>query len=262
MFAKDIKCLVIEKQWISPTVFKLRFKPSRKINFSPGQFLSVRIPVEGSKKPLRRCYSFANSPEDAKKHGFEICVKEIPDGKGTRFLADLNPGDVFEASAPHGIFQFRPTEAKRTAVFIATASGIAPIRSILQSNFFKKNRPKHTIVLFGAKNESEILYRGEFEKLGIETVYAVSQPEGNWLGFKGRVTDILKNLPATWNWQHTDFYVCGTGEMAKDVENILTGCGVGMKNIHTEAYSPKPTARKRASIAQTLRCATGKSVRL
>ena len=48
-----VKCKVIEKRLISPTVFAVKFKPHRKFNFEPGQFISVEVPGADAKaKPI------------------------------------------------------------------------------------------------------------------------------------------------------------------------------------------------------------------
>jgi ferredoxin-NADP reductase len=176
MFAKELKCTVLSIDWMTSTVFKVRFRPEKNFEFEPGQFISLLVPEPGEKnKFMKRCYSLANSPERAKLEGYELCIKHVPQGKGTSYLASLTPGDSFRCLAPFGDFQYRnPKSGERLACFIATGTGLAPIRSILESQKFKANAPQHTILIFGAKSETEILYRGELEKLGVSPLRTTS----------------------------------------------------------------------------------------
>ena len=72
MPAKEYLCKVVQLKWLTPTVVDLRFEPSKKFSFEPGQFISVVVPdPAGGRKPLRRAYSLAVPPEQ----GWGLCVK-------------------------------------------------------------------------------------------------------------------------------------------------------------------------------------------
>lgn len=236
--ARKVICTVTELAWISPTVMKLRFEPSKKFRFEPGQFLSVFVPnPDGSKKLLRRAYSFANPYDLAVNDGYELCVRKVPNGIGTSFLASLQVGDKFEATAPYGDFVYRTPEQGTSVCFIATGTGIAPFRAMILSKEFQENPPEKTTVLFGLSNEKEIFYQGELERAGVEVVHAVPHASDNWPGFHGRVTDYLKQLPNTWAWHGTQFYICGNPNMVIDVHKFLTQShGVAESSILKELF--------------------------
>lgn len=240
MPAKKISCRLIETRWLTPSVMQIGFEPTKRFSFEPGQFLSVLIPTQVMplKKgyhAIKRAYSFASSPECER---YEICVKYVPGGKGGEYLKSLRPGDDFTVFAPYGDFVYRPKEG-RSSCFIATGSGIGPFRSIVLSRLFQRNRPETATLLFGARTSDEILYRDVFESQGVETVIAISRPDDQWQGFKGRVTDYLRTLPSHWAWHTTDFYVCGNSEMALEVASILKqGHNVADSSIHLEVFSP------------------------
>jgi len=223
---------------LTPTVFTLRFEPSKSFSYQPGQFLSVVLPPElegatGIARGARRIYSFS-SP--SKRTGYELCVQKVPGGKGSCYLASLRAGDVFRACAPYGDFLFE-TRSSRNACFIATGTGIAPFKAMVLSERFRKDPPAGAMLLFGARTENEILFPGLFEQYGVEVVHALSQPAGEWEGFKGRATDFLKALPDDWAWQETDFYLCGNGNMIEDARRVLqSGRHVSPRAIHQEAY--------------------------
>ncbi len=237
MFAARLKCKVIETRWATPSVFLIRFKPSRLFSFLPGQFISVVIPTPSG--PVKRCYSLASSPEESRSGAYELCVKLVAGGVGSTFLAKLRPGAEFEALAPFGNFTYRPVEPGRGVVFVCTGSGIAPFRAIAASRLYQESRPTHGIVLYGARDEKEILYERDLRQLGLEMTAAVSNPSPTWEGFKGRVTDYLRSMGPDFPWHKTDFYLCGNGPMVQDVVAILQGGrGVATSAIHRENFSP------------------------
>jgi ferredoxin-NADP reductase len=250
--AKEFVCKVLEITWLTPTVIGVRFEPSKRFRFDPGQFVSVVVPdPKGGKRPLRRAYSLAVAPEE----GYGLSIKVVQDGPGSHYMASLKPGDTFKAFAPYGDFVF-DHESGREACFISTGTGVAPFLSMIQSKAYRDNPPPKATNVFGARTEDEIIYPGLFEKLGLVEVNAISQPGPAYAGFKGRVTDYLKALPADWGWDITDFYICGNGDMVAEVRRLLRSRGVQESRIHQEVYfvAPdrlrKPAAQPAGSVAQ------------
>ena len=236
--ARKMECMIREVLWISPTVMKIRFEPSRDFHYEPGQFLSVFVPNPANpKKPLRRAYSFANPWEIAVREGYELCVRKVDGGVGTTFLSELQPGDIFEATAPYGDFLYRQPPHGHSVCFIATGTGIAPFRAMILSEKFNEARPEKTTVLFGLSSEREIFYQGELEAAGVDVIHAVPGASPGWQGFRGRVTDYLKQLPNNWAWHGTEFFICGNPAMVVDTHKILTQAhGVREEAIHKELF--------------------------
>lgn len=239
MQAKEYTCRIIETTWITPTVMSVKFEPLRKFAFEAGQFISIVVPKAKGGGTVKRCYSLASSPDEARETGiYELCVKFAEGGAGTTYLASLKKGDTFRVYGSYGHLKFRLPKAGRSVCFISTGTGLAPFRSIIMSDNFQAHRPDHTLCLVGVRTEDEIIYQQELEKAGANTVYAVSQPTENFAGFRGRVTDYLKSLPKNTNWHTTDFYLCGNGPMVEEVAMLLQGAfGVAASAIHKESFS-------------------------
>lgn len=238
MPAREVLCRVTSHSWVTSTVMLIAFEPSRKFHFDAGQFLSVVVPSPETRgRPLRRPYSFASSMETVKEEGYRLCVKLVEGGPGSTYLAGLKTGDVFRAYAPYGDFSYDPPQPGRSVCFISTGTGVAPFRAMALSSAFHENPGKNAMILFGARTEKEIIYPGFFESRGLQVINCVSQPRGDWTGFRGRVTDYLRGLPLEWPWQSTDFYICGNGEMIDEVRRILIdGRGVPSTSVHQEVY--------------------------
>lgn len=239
MHSRVYNCVVLEASFITPTVVRVVFEPSRKIYFKPGQFISLIIPSASPlETPVKRPYSFANSFEVAEQRGYELCVKYVRGGKGSEFVASLRKGDTFKISASHGVFTYQIPEHHKSVCFIGTGTGIAPLRSIIQSKVFSEHRPQEVHAILGVRNEAEILFKSDFENTGIKTKYALSQSSMNWSGFKGRVSDYLREHTHAIDWRETDFYICGNGLMIQEVVKILKYTyGVKDSSIFKENFS-------------------------
>lgn len=232
MAASEFVCKVTGFSMLTPTVFELAFETDKPLQFEAGQFISVVVPGAGPKgRDLRRAYSIASSPE---MPSVELCIKLVEEGPGTNFLYKLRPGDTFRGFAPYGDFTYEPRPG-RHCMFIATGTGVAPFRAMALSKAFKDQPPVSTTMLIGVRGEEELLY-GDIEKDGVKYVPVVSQPQGEWNGFKGRVTDYLRSLGADYPWTQTEFYLCGNGAMITEVKEILASKGVDKDSIHQEKY--------------------------
>lgn len=243
--ASLVKCTVISKLWLTPSVVQIRFEPSKRFEFEAGQFISVMVPggtpLNPMSQPVRRIYSLASPYSAHRKEDrgiYELCIKNVG-GPGTRYLSALEKGDLFKASAPYGDF-FYESRPGRSACFISTGTGVAPFKAMILSERFQEQPPESALVLFGARTEDEIIYSDLFQKYGVNVLNAVSKPSPAFLeadGFKGRVTDYLKSLPEDWAWHTTDFYMCGNGEMVSEVRRILRAShNVPESSIFQEVY--------------------------
>lgn len=252
-WARPVSCRVVAKLWLTPSLVSLRFAPEREFEYEPGQFLSVLLPADpGTARTRRRVYSLARG---GRHDGYELCVKITP-GPGPTYLAGLHPGDRFEASAPFGDYAY-VTAPERDAIFISTSSGIAPLRAMMRGERFRADPPRSALCVFGARGPAELAYANEIAALGVEFLPALTQAPLEWHGFRGRVTDWVRLTtdPRVGAAARADFYVCGGGEVVRDVVAALRARGVPDASILREAYDAQLTpaatipvpARRRAA---------------
>lgn len=234
MKATEFSCTVTSFRMLTPTVFETCFETHQPITFEAGQFASVIIPGAGPKgRDLRRAYSIASSPD---QRPIELCVKIVPDGPGTQYLYGLRPGDKFRVMAPYGDFIYK-TKVERNACFISTGTGIAPFRSMILSEKFKNQLPQNSYCFFGVRTENELLYPDLVQACpSLQFVNALSQPSAAWKGFRGRVTDYMKQQKEDFPWLETDYYLCGHGGMISEIKAFLAEKGVQKDSIHQEIY--------------------------
>jgi CDP-4-dehydro-6-deoxyglucose reductase len=206
-----------------------------RFHFEPGQFLYV---IERySDKEIARAYSIASPPAGNR---FDLCSNRAPEGFVSAWLFRLKPGDEVDVVEPSGHFTLR--DPKGSSVFIATGTGIAPFRSMLLDHL-PRTQP-HITLLFGARHESDLLYREEFERLSerypsFRFLPALTRPGPHWKGRIGRVQAHLDEALAghgAGQLTNVNVYICGVKEMVDEVRARLTERGLNAEQIIYEKY--------------------------
>ncbi|MCL5743092.1 MAG: FAD-binding oxidoreductase [Acidobacteria bacterium] len=202
-----------------------------RVSFAPGQFVSVTEKIGG--REVTRAYSIA-SPPDGRR--IELCLNRVAAGLISPHLFGLHPGDSVRVSAPLG--HFVPREPLRDSVFVATGTGIAPIRSMLH-HILAHGAERRLTLLFGARYPSGLLYRQEFEALARQHenflfLPTLSRPDKSWGGRSGHVQEHLD--VALSGSLDNDVYLCGLRAMVDDVRTVLKRKGFDRNRIIYEKY--------------------------
>ena len=195
------KTQLLSRRWISEDVFEIRFRRPPAFEFVPGQ--RVRF----LQNEVERDYSPVSSPRE---DGIDFLVKSVKGGLFSSALASAQEGTSFGFTGPHGYFRFYPSE--RVPVFVATGTGVAPFVSMARAGV------KDFILLHGVRRLLDLYYEPVFRKsarLYVPCLSALKDPrEGGPGAFAGRVTAYLANHLTPWAY---DFYLCGNGDMIRDV---------------------------------------------
>jgi CDP-4-dehydro-6-deoxyglucose reductase len=225
---------LIDSHEIAPGVRHFRFEALgvERLEFVPGQFTSFTDMIAG--KEITRAYSLASAPSGTNR--FELCLNRVEPGHLSPRLFDMRPGDRIEMRQPLGQFVLRQ-QAPRDSIFIATGTGIAPFRSMLQAHL-SASSPAFTL-LFGVRYESHLLYSEELKEMALRYPQfrfwpTLTRPEAGWKGRQGRVQTHLAE--AIGERRELDFYLCGLKEMVNDVRTVLKGLGFDRKQIFYEKY--------------------------
>ena len=223
----------MEAREIAPEVrhFVFEVPGVRDFYFVPGQFVSLTQIIGG--REVTRAYSIASAPSGNR---FELCLNRVQDGLLSPWLFTLEPGDEVETTAPLGYFVLR--NPQRDAIFVATGTGIAPMRAMLTA-WLGQDDPRELTLIFGVRYERGLLYREEFEELARKHPKfrfwpTLSRPDPSWSGRTGHVQehlgDAIKLTP------DADVYICGLKAMVDDVRAMLKGMGFDRKRIVYEKY--------------------------
>jgi ferredoxin-NADP reductase len=221
---------VIQTKDISPNNKHITIQVDPSFTFLPGQYVFFVLEREG--RALLRAYSIASSPHH--KGLLEFCVTRVENGFASTYLHNLNVGDDVKLKGPFGKFVLH--ETPQDILFIATGSGVAPFRSMI--NFALANKTKKKLqLLFGVRHEEGILYHDEWEELkknhpNFTTTITLSKPTPTWHGEQGYVQTKLDRFKP----EHLDVYICGLGAMVNEVRAALAQRGCKEEHVYFERY--------------------------
>ena len=111
-----------------------------KFDFQPGQFVSA-VAVDAAGKQQTRAYSIASAP---RVNQFDVCVNRVEGGFFSNLLCDLEVGQSLEFHGPHGLFLLRAPLTD--SIFIATGTGIAPMRGFVEHLFPEDGEDLHALM--------------------------------------------------------------------------------------------------------------------
>jgi ferredoxin-NADP reductase len=215
---------------------ELEVKGVDHFGFVPGQWLSVKANAPDGEE-FTRAYSIASPPSDNGHVAF--CLNRVDEGFMSNHLCNLEIGGRVTFQGPFGDFILRPP--LRDTVFIATGTGIAPFRSMLHWLLADPARHQgHRFwLLFGVREEPEIYYRNEFEKLAAEHenfhfLPTLSRAGEDWKGLRGYVQQHLGEIVGMRTDMHA--YICGLDKMVKANRDLLKSLGWERTSIRYEKY--------------------------
>ncbi len=242
------------------------------IDFLPGQFFTLVVPVEG--ELLRRAYSASSSPGE---HGgrVRISVKRIEGGRVSSRLVSAEHtrvGEVLTVLGPSGSFVPSKVESgtERHLLLVAGGSGITPMMAIAKSLLLTESGARLSL-LFGNRAENDIPFREELDALakvsaGRFTVrYVLSTPSTEWSGGTGVLTrDVLdRELLALLGERTEGVFVCGPEPMMLAAREALMALGVDPARVHEERFaSPKPKDRAPSTPVEVTITVNGASKRV
>ena len=217
----------------SPTIRTFRLARPAPFSFEAGQFLTVRVLVDGQSHV--RCYSISSPPEAT---GYlEISVKRQGLVSGT-LHATLRPGSQLHVKPPAGRFTY-PAGDDRPVVLIAGGVGITPLLSMLRHGAAADpSRP--ITLLYSARGRKELAFWDELEWLSrrhpqVRLVGTVTERGADWQDRVGRIDQplIANHVPDA---AHSVFMLCGPLEMIDAVRSALGAMGVPETQVRSEVF--------------------------
>jgi NAD(P)H-flavin reductase len=212
-------------------VISLELVQPAEIHFQAGQFVSFEVPAPELPFPVTRPYSIASPPSN--RSVIDLLFNLVPGGPGSTFLFSLRPGEPVSFRGPAGTFVLRDYTERRL-LFVATGTGIAPIRSMIRARL---PSPTPVTLVWGLRHERDLYYQSELAALAEEfpefsCTITLSQPSPSWTGAIGRVQSHIE--PHLANVADLAAYVCGSREMITSVTEQIRSRGTCP--IHREQY--------------------------
>jgi len=228
------KTILTKKTKLNSNTYQYHFDliDPTEIIFKPGQYMMLKVP--SSKGPVSRLYSIAS--QNTIKNGFELIIEIVPGGLASNYLFSLSEKTEVIFQGPAGMFGLK--ENDRTKIFLITGTGIAPILSIMKSNF----QAGFNFQLFwGMKNYKDIYLFDELKKYNPKICLSREQNldmilEGDKKYFElGHVNSSFEKQFSN-DLNSFDFYLCGGRLVVESLKQYLLSKNVLLENIHFEKF--------------------------
>jgi len=230
---------LVDARMLSPSVRGLRFvAEGASPRYLAGQSMDLLVPASTG-LVMRRPYSIASAPGQAGPGCVEFAVTLVEGGPTSTALHELAPGSVVEALGPNrGWLARRENERDVPTLLVATGSGLAPFRALLQDDLQRRDGPPIALV-FGCRTQADILWRDELERWAatvprFSLTVTLSRADRGWTGAKGWVQEHVVRVARTIDAGLV--LLCGLSPMTDAVERIVVDIGVPSSRIRVEAY--------------------------
>ncbi len=213
---EDLKAEILSNAEVAPCHYLMALSVSRVFGKAqPGQFVMLRPAGRGFPflgRPLG-IYSLAEHAEGAR---IEVLYRAA--GKGTKVISALCQGDRIEILGPLGNrFEHRP--GMKAAILVAGGIGIAPLVFLAEKLSLAGLPERPRLILYiGARDSAGLLGIDRMKTFGVDV--RVSTDDGS-AGYRGPVTDLLRQDLASFDATKTEIFVCGPNPMLKRLSDMV-----------------------------------------
>lgn len=240
---RRIRAAVTGHELLAARILHLVLQPEIDFSYRPGQYITL-----WRDRQTPRSYSLASVPPQSR--GLELHIGRVPGGRVSSWVHDaLRVGDRVWIEGPLGECFYVPGAPGRPLLLAGTGTGLAPLYGVLRDALTQGH--SGAIHLFHGALNPEGLYLTEALTDLAQThtnlryhpsVLDPGRPPraGTAVGPVSR--QILETLPDLSDWK---VYLCGDPEFVRDLRKQVFLAGVGMDDIHADAFTP--TAAQRLS---------------
>jgi len=218
---KKLPCRVhkLERVADDVVILWLKLPANERLQFLAGQYIEF-ILKDGS----RRSFSMANAPHD--DEFLQLHVRHVPGGAFTdHVFKTMKERDILRFEGPLGSFFLH--ESEKPIVFVASGTGFAPVKAIIESAF-KHEIGRPMTLYWGARRPKDLYldalarhWAAEYPAL-FEYIPVVSDalPEDQWTGRTGFVhRAVMADMP---DLSEIQVYACGVPIMVDSARRDFT----------------------------------------
>ena len=229
--AKTYPCRINGINHLAPDVVQvsLRLPPTAAFEFIAGQYISVIGP-----NGVRRSYSLANSGFEDKM--LELHIREVEGGEMSQYwFKEAKINDLLRINGPLGTFFLRET-ADIDLYFLATGTGIAPVKAMLESiiRLPLEKKPRSVSVLWGGRKPHDFYINVADIPCEHTFIPVLSRLDEGWTGAQGYVQNVLLDLHP--QWETTAIYACGSDAMIRCAKKSLVDAGLPENRFYSDAF--------------------------
>jgi len=233
---KTLPCRVQKMERVTDDVMILGLKlpANERLQFLPGQYLEFLL-KDGS----RRSFSMGNAPHDDEL--IQLHVRHVPGGQFTdHVFGKMKERDILRFEGPQGTFFLREDSAK-PIVFVASGTGFAPIKSIIEHALNKGIARPMTLYWGGRRPKDLYLHAlasswAEQGKLKYVPVISDALPEDAWAGRTGFVhRAVMEDFPDLSGHQ---VYACGVPIMVDSARrDFIALCKLPEDEFYADSFT-------------------------
>jgi ferredoxin-NADP reductase len=241
---RTAKLINIENETPTTRRFWFEVPELTSLTFTPGQFVTLDLPIHEKPNKRWRSYSIASAPDGS--NTFELIIVQLEQGAGTTYLFnEITVGTNLPFRGPQGHFTLH--EPLDTDLFlICTGTGIAPFRSMVQDLLRNKREHRQVYLIFGCRKKEDLLYYNEMIQLQQQLTgfhYHPVLSRETWEGHSGYVHEVYlkiirenRALGAPGTQYPATFYLCGWKNMIDEARIRLKEEGYEKQHIKLELY--------------------------
>lgn len=219
-------------------IVSLQLPPADPLHYYAGQYLQFIL-----KDGRRRSYSMANPPSETNL--VELHIRHMPGGAFTDRVFGVDPAplkirEILRVEGPFGSFFLRE-DSDKPIVFVASGTGFAPIKAIIERMAASGNVRPATLY-WGGRRPTDLYMHDKAQEWaktlpGFTYVPVVSDagPEDAWQGRTGFVhRAVMEDFPDLSGLQ---VYACGAPVMVNAARNDFTHeCGLPETEFFADAF--------------------------
>lgn len=227
-------------------VLTLQLPSSETFRFYAGQYVELIL-----KDGHRRSYSMANSPNQAA--ALELHVRHMPGGLFTDHVfgagaTQMKEREIVRLEGPFGSFFLRD-DSQKPIVFLASGTGFAPIKAIIEQMIEQGNQ-RQAVLYWGGRREQDLYmndlansWQQQLPNFSYIPVVSDALSEDNWSGRQGLVHEaVMADLP---NLSGHEVYACGAPVMVEAARRDFTAkCGLPEDAFFADAFTSAADSAK------------------
>lgn len=225
-----VKAVVPETDDAVSIVFDEPAEHADRLRYLPGQYLTLRVTVDG--REHQRCYSMSSAP--ALGQDLRVTVKRDRDGIVSNWLNDhAAAGDWMDVGAPQG--RFTSSGTARPLVAFAGGSGITPVFSLIQTALAAQGGAR---LLYANRAAGSIIFEKDLAALTARHAgrfvlhHHIDDEHG--LITAERLERFLADLD---DITGAEYFICGPGPFMDTVQAALTAAGVPTSQMRLERFT-------------------------
>ena len=231
----DQQARVVAIDRLAPDVIRLWLLPQQRLDYVAGQYLDIVLDDGAT-----RSYSLANPPREDEPR-IELHIRRQPGGRfSTIAFERLAIADTLRFRGPFGRFALH--DSSRPLLFIAGATGFAPIKAILE-DAFRRGIRRPMYLYWGVRTQADLYMAGlalEWQATvsNFHFVPVLSEPpaDGTWSGRSGFVHQVmLEDFP---DMRGYELYACGSVGMIEAAVPDFLAHGIDADFCYSDAFVP------------------------